>query len=436
MSSRPTPPEQPQDVSSFAEFTRENPEDWFNYCQRAYAYMDALEVQIDSLNNHVSAQDQKIANLETQSLEKDAVERKLLALLKQKDAEVIEATVTARLAQHAALPTVKALTPEASHDSPAEVIPAPHLGTTPPPAAESASSARLSEKLPDPDKFEGNRSDLRRFLQQIHAKMNANADRFPTATSRLTYVAGRLAGKAYELILPCTIFGVPQFDDYPKLLAYLEDAFGDPDRVQNAQNDLYRLRQKNQDFSTYFSEFQRLALEGEMPDDALTPLLFQGISRELQDMLLHNPPPSRRFHQYANHLQTLDNRYRQHQQQIQRYRTPTRATYANDRRPSPRRGRSPPRQSPLRRPAAVPDPMDLSNQRRFRGPNRRENNLCYRCGSSNHLVRDCSRPDTRGTQFRSATVNRPDSPATTTSLPSSRRSTPSPAQMENGVSLA
>ncbi|XWW95121.1 hypothetical protein V2A60_003072 [Cordyceps javanica] len=118
--------------------------------------------------------------------------------------------------------------------------------------------------------------------------MNANADRFPTATSRLTYVAGRLAGKAYELILPRTVFGVPQFDDYPKLLAYLEDAFGDPDRVQNAQNDLYRLRQKNQDFSAYFSEFQRLALEGEMPNGALTPLLFQGISRELQDILLYN----------------------------------------------------------------------------------------------------------------------------------------------------
>lgn len=49
-----------------------------------------------------------------------------------------------------------------------------------------------------------------------------------------------------------------------------------------------------------------------MPDDALTPLLFQGISRELQDMLLHNPPPSQKFHQYANHLQALDNRYRQH----------------------------------------------------------------------------------------------------------------------------
>lgn len=172
--------------------------------------METQDVQIDILNRHVSAQDQKIASLETSSLEKDAVEKKLLVLLKQKDSEVIEATVSARLAQQAALPTVRVLTPEVSQTPPAERTPAPHLVTTPPPVAASAASSRLSEKLPDPDKFEGNRPDLRRFLQQIHAKMTANADRFPTATSRLTYVAGTIAGKTYDLILPRTVFGVPQ----------------------------------------------------------------------------------------------------------------------------------------------------------------------------------------------------------------------------------
>ncbi|CAJ2506653.1 Uu.00g078390.m01.CDS01 [Anthostomella pinea] len=143
--------------------------------------------------------------------------------------------------------------------------------------------------------------------------MTANADQFLTVTARLTYVAGRLTGKAYELILPKTRYGVPDFLDYPEMLAYLENAFGDPDRIQNAQNKLYQLKQRNQDFSTFFSEFQCLALEGEMPKDALTSLLFQGISRELQDMLLHSLTPSWRYRDYANHLQALDNRFRQHQ---------------------------------------------------------------------------------------------------------------------------
>jgi hypothetical protein len=64
--------------------------------------------------------------------------------------------------------------------------------------------------------------------------MTANINRFPTAIIRLTYVAGRLTGKAYELILPKIRFKVPKFLNYPKMLAYLENTFGNPDRVQNA----------------------------------------------------------------------------------------------------------------------------------------------------------------------------------------------------------
>jgi hypothetical protein len=62
--------------------------------------------------------------------------------------------------------------------------------------ATSAGSTILSEKLPDPKEFDGTRNDLRRFTQQIYAKMTANADRFPDATTRLTYVAGRLTGSS------------------------------------------------------------------------------------------------------------------------------------------------------------------------------------------------------------------------------------------------
>ena len=58
------------------------------------------------------------------------------------------------------------------------------------------------------------------------------------------------------------------------MLKYLEQAFGDPNCAQNAQNKLFQLRQKNLDFSAYFSEFQQLALEREMLESALTPLLF------------------------------------------------------------------------------------------------------------------------------------------------------------------
>jgi hypothetical protein len=126
--------------------------------------------------------------------------------------------------------------------------------------------------------------------------MKANVDRFLTATSYLTYVAGRLTRRAYELILLKITYGLPQFPDYPDILAYLEKAFGDPNRVANVRNDLFRLRQSNKDFSTFFLEFQRLALEGQIAEDLLSTLLEQAISYELRSMLLYYNPPNREFY--------------------------------------------------------------------------------------------------------------------------------------------
>ena len=100
------------------------------------------------------------------------------------------------------------------------------------------------------------------------------------------------------------------------MLSYLEEAFRDPDRKQNAENKLYNLKQRYLDFSVFFAEFERLALESEVPEAALPPLLSQGVSREIQDMLLHNPAPTREYRAFARHLQTLDNRFRQHQRQV------------------------------------------------------------------------------------------------------------------------
>ncbi|CAJ2512477.1 Uu.00g054920.m01.CDS01 [Anthostomella pinea] len=146
---------------------------------------------------------------------------------------------------------VSAATPSPPAEQPADSVP----GSTVLALPVHSGSSHLSEKILDLKEFDGSRSDLRRFTQQIYGKITANADRFPTVTARLTYVAGRLTGKAYELILPKTRYGVPNFLDYLEMLAYLENAFGDPDRIQNAQNKLYQLKQRNQDFSTFFSEF-------------------------------------------------------------------------------------------------------------------------------------------------------------------------------------
>lgn len=122
----------------------------------------------------------------------------------------------------------------------------------------------------------------------------------------MRYVASRLEGRAFELILPYASRG-----DYgltEEILDMLNRAFSDTDLPRQARNRLYSLRQKSQEFSAYFAEIQRLALEGQVPAGNLYHLLEQSVSNELSEMMLHNSPPSEDYYQLSRHLQDLDNR--------------------------------------------------------------------------------------------------------------------------------
>lgn len=436
MPPRPNPPLATDDPQGLADHVASQPAEWLLYLRDMNTYTSGIEQELRTVQKKLVASEQRTAETRgvvtfQKELYQEAQDR-IVQLEKEKQHALLTGTPAVMTPSNT---TETGPAGQPSADLPAG--PAPYQN--PPSTARRSGSPHLSERQPDPDKFDGSRPDLRRFTQQIYAKMTANADRFPTATTRLTYVAGRLSGKAYDLILPKTLYGVPQFVDYKELLDYLESAFGDPDRVQNAQNKLYQLKQKNTDFSIFLSEFQRLALEGEMPDEALTPLLYQGISRELQDMLLHSPPPSRKFRQFTNHLQSLDNRFRQHQQQAARTgrisAVPRPASYASAATPrnSPAPDQAQRTASPrptISIPAPDGDPMDLSSSRR--PSTRRERGECFRCGSKGHLVATCPEPDTRPRSrlhtARSARNGSPDS-YRSVSPPAS------PPQSLNGASL-
>lgn len=134
--------------------------------------------------------------------------------------------------------TVPAPTPKPIAEPAVAVV----MGAPPSLTPESSGSRVRSERLPDPDKFEGERKDLRRFISQVKEKLNINRDRYPTPQSRMTYVTNRLKGVLYAQILPYIREGVCQLNDFTDILDILERAFGDPNRARNARNELYRLR--------------------------------------------------------------------------------------------------------------------------------------------------------------------------------------------------
>lgn len=165
-----------------------------------------------------------------------------------------------------------------------------------------------------------------------------------------------------------------------------------------------------------------------MPEETLSTLLEQAISRELRSMLMHNQPPSREYHQFSRFLQDLENRRRQYTTN----QPPVAKTYATTAKPVQRPqspyGPSPTAVKPVDQPwrstsqksgpapAQQHDPMDLSSTRRPVGrgysPSRRETGACFRCGSLEHQIRGCPYPDTRQrVQIISSYEPRPESPS-------------------------
>jgi len=98
--------------------------------------------------------------------------------------------------------------------------------------------------------------------------------------------------------------------DVAALITILENAFGDPDRVATAEQELNKLRQTNREFSLYYAEFQRLIAELDYNDTAKKNALRRGLSEELKDTLAQNPNQPEDFQQFVNLCNRLDNQIR------------------------------------------------------------------------------------------------------------------------------
>ncbi|KAJ0134012.1 Biofilm regulator 1 [Fusarium oxysporum f. sp. albedinis] len=469
MPTHPIPPAIPGNRAEYEAQYAKDPDRWYQYLSEAYAWMAAQEEgqtatdrKLIELQVQVEAQQEEILNLQniiqTMQVEKSAammqkswIEDRLDK--KEKELEIAQgkackAQEEARQAVAARLPTVATLTPVTS-DPDAKARIAETMETPSPPATQSAASAQLSERIPDPDKFKATRADLRRFCDAVTEKLSLNRDRYPTPISRMGYVNSRLNDDAYKLIQPYIRHGICRLPDYTDILDILQGAYGDPNAARTARRKLDTLRQGNRDFFSFHAEFQSLALEGGIEGDALAPFLEKAVSKELSEMLLYNPPADYSYQTLVSHFRGLDIRLQEHRERTRPYisRKPTttayvRPTYIQTTRQerkssSPRRGRSPPERA---QPSG--DPMDLSNQRRYQRPSyRRENNQCFRCGSSTHYIRDCPEPDTRPAKFRHAAItysprhpSRQESPKSPTSSRSDSRN--SQIYQENGASLS
>ena len=183
---------------------------------------------------------------------------------------------------------------EASNDAIAEKTRLITLLSRLDPAAAAAEGGTQPNKIPDPPIFSDSKEEFEGWLLQMRIKLRSDARRFPTATSRISYVISRVAGRAQDLFKGYVTDDGDNFgtlNDAADALQILQHAFGDPDPVGTARSKLEKLRQGKHDFTWFVSQFDTLTNRLQWDERAKRDALINGISDEIKEKLFFQLAP-------------------------------------------------------------------------------------------------------------------------------------------------
>ena len=155
--------------------------------------------------------------------------------------------------------------------------------------------------------------------------MMMNADCYPSSQDKLWYTITWVSGKAKDQVLPYCIDNTVNLTDLSAFENLMKNTFGDPDWQGTAQITIQRLRQWNQDFSTYLAEFNRHIEYTQWNEEAKKSALLAGISDKLCQLLITVNTTGLNLESLTRTLQSIDNRHRA-AQQVTRNNTRSRVT--------------------------------------------------------------------------------------------------------------
>jgi len=279
------------------------------------------------------------------------------------------------------------------------------------PSSTSTTTVTKVAKIADPDYFHGEREKLRPFQSQCKLKLAGNAHMFPTEASKMSYVAGRCRGIAYDWLESYIRTGlIESFTDYEGMRKAMELAFGDPDAQKTAERELYKLRQGDRTCAAYHAEFQRITANLEWDEHALCHAFRSKLNDALKDMLMFEDAPED-MEDLVKLCIKLDNRYRARQEEKKgrNYFFKQRALWQNNKASTSNsngstsatqsNGKNSSNSGNMKKTNLTPGyygpaPMELdSTDRRPIGTEemekRKKDGSCFNCGKKGHFAKDC-----------------------------------------------
>ena len=108
-----------------------------------------------------------------------------------------------------------------------------------------------------PEKFDGTRSKLRAFLTQLQLKVATYLDE----QAKLRFAVNCPTGDAIDQVQSYVENDKVNLANLATLIAILDTAFSNPNRVAEAESKLSTLQQGAREFALYYTEFQCYAAD-------------------------------------------------------------------------------------------------------------------------------------------------------------------------------
>ena len=159
-------------------------------------------------------------------------------------------------------------------------------------ASPSQQPYTLEPKVSLPDKFDGTRSRLRGFVNQIRLIIRLQPQCYHDDFRRVGLVGTLLSGPAQAWFAPLVETSSPLLEDFPAFLAEFESTFGETDRRRSALTKLYSLQQGSRATFLYALKFRQLARDVNWDGQALCDHFRRGLRSDIQNLLLNFLEPT------------------------------------------------------------------------------------------------------------------------------------------------